>query len=61
GEKCLLLFWTGVEQCTQVSSTVLIGVEHDPGVEHSPDRRRARLNVEHSPHRRRAQPNCMLV
>ncbi|MCI81373.1 hypothetical protein A2U01_0102646, partial [Trifolium medium] len=57
-----------------VSSTVLIGVEHDSGVEHSPHRRRARLNVEHNPHmrrarlnvehgphRRRARPNCMLV
>ncbi|MCI67693.1 hypothetical protein A2U01_0088952, partial [Trifolium medium] len=36
-------------QSTHVSSTVLIGVEHISGVEHSPHRRRARLNVEHSP------------
>ncbi|MCI81476.1 hypothetical protein A2U01_0102750, partial [Trifolium medium] len=34
-------FWTGVEQSTQVSSTVLIGVEHDSDGEHSPHRRRA--------------------
>ncbi|MCI61578.1 hypothetical protein A2U01_0082835, partial [Trifolium medium] len=29
----------------------------DSGVEHSPHKRRARLNVEHSPLRRRARAN----